>query len=489
MAREASKQLREKRAQIIAKPGRRRSIPFPGCTEGKQDTEVRGPRDTVQHGPSLMSNEVDVNDVVGVSEQSFDEMEDFYKELHDFEDDVPSEVNINMQDFERELGDSENDDPSMVDSDFDTYIDSFTDYNFETDVEGSGSSMTEPDEYDLEMAKAEEDGLFNRTVDQQVEPSLEYLNASVFNLVGTVDGDRQKKREWESESSPEFPTIAHVPGDADRNGKRRKLEIGTKSSEVPPPGLRKKANKARGGKLDACNLFCRSSCLAAVFQAAIAVGALDSPSENSSEAQELDALDMELLGEESSTSQPQSSVNEDFKAGIAEALYPTVGHEDLRVANAAANLLDIHQGNSNVSVLDSADRETLKDAFGKSDELQPSVLAEEKPSPFEAILETTRSSDHYMIKKRPTAGNGYKIKRYDKPIGPSREFRSFFATRRLRKDVLLKDQALWNEEDEAFILSGQKIAEPGSKLGAEFVAKYLLDVCDTASLSSSGTTH
>ena len=84
--------------------------------------------------------------------------------------------------------------------------------------------------------------------------------------------------------------------------------------------------------------------------------------EDNSIPPELDALDLELLGEEPSDS-------EDVKVVMAEASDPTSSHEDLRVANAAANLLEIHKGNSNVSELYSVDREALKEAFGESDQV------------------------------------------------------------------------------------------------------------------------
>ena len=430
---------------MIAKSRRRstrRAIPHPGCTKGKQDTPVRGPRETTQHGPSPLAQEVCVNDTGAVSEDEFREMEDFYGQLCDH------------------AGDYAN----LVDSEFDTYISQSTGEEAESDVDISGSSVAELDDYDIEMAKLEDEGLFGE------------LNVPV----NTEETGRQTKRNRETMFSPELPTVDR-PGQVDQNQKRRKLEIGTNSSHIPPSGQRKKAKKQRGGKLQPHNLFCRSSSLAAVFEAALAVGALEAQ-EDSSDASELDALDLELLGEGPSNSKhEQSSVNGDLKVVIGQVLYPLVSLDDLRVTKAATNLLEIHQGNSDALELEPADRKALREAFGTSDD------GEKKPLLFDAIPRTAKFSDRCEINKSLISNNGYKFKGYDTPTGPSEEFQSFFATRRLRKNILRQDKDSWNEEDTSFILSGKEIAEPGAKFGAEFVAKCLLDVSDTACLTPDGT--
>ena len=437
----------------------RRVIPLPGCTKGKQDTPIRGPRETTQHGPSPLSHQVDVNDMGAVSEDEFTEMEEFYSQLCD------------------RAGDYAN----MVDSDLDTYISESTGGEAESDVDISGSPVSEPDDYDIEMAKLEDEGLFRELNAGGQTPDLR-----TSNPVNAEEAVRQTKRNGESIFSPELPTVDR-PGQVDHNQKRRKLEIGTNSSHVPPSGQRKKAKKQRGGKLQPHNLFCRSSSLAAVFEAALAVGALEAQ-EDSSHASGLDALDLELLGEEPSNSKHElSSVNEDLKVVIGQVLYPLVSPDDLRVAKAAANLLDIHQGNSTALELEPTDRKALREAFGTSDDLQPSGLGEEKPSLFDAIPRTAKFSNRCKINKSLMINNGYKFKGYDTPTGPSEEFQSFFTTRRLRKNILRQDKDSWNEEDTSFVLSGKEIAEPGAKFGAEFVAKCLLDVSDTACLTPDET--
>ena len=442
-AQEASKILRNQRSRMVVALSRmpdsskRPTIPLPGRTKGKQNTAIRGPRVTVQPAPSPLSYKVDANDIEIVSEEDSEDMLAFYRKLC-------------------ELGGNET---NVVDSDHNTYIGGSTDNEVEADVEVTGSSMEEPDDYDIEMAKAFEE---------------QNSGLPISSPVNAEQSGRQMKRERETDLSP---------GQVGQNEKRRKLDIDTDSSQVSRSGLRKKVRKGRSGSLQPHNLFYRSSTLAAVFQAALAVGTLEAPQEDTSDASRLTALDLELLGEEPSDSeQEESSVSEDPVVVIGEGLYPLVSHDDLRVAYAAANLIEIHQGNSDVLELEPADREALKKAFGASDDSQSSVPGAEMPSPFVAIPRTARFSDRCSINRSFATDNGYKIKRHDKPTGPSGNFKSFFATRRLRKNILRQNEESWNEEDTSFVLSGKEIEEPGADFGAEFVAKCLLDVSDISSL-------
>ena len=54
---------------------------------------------------------------------------------------------------------------------------------------------------------------------------------------------------------------------------------------------------------------------------------------------------------------------DDLKVILGEALYPLVSHEDIRVAKAAADLLEI-RSNSDSLGLGPAEREALLTAFG-----------------------------------------------------------------------------------------------------------------------------
>ncbi len=337
-------------------------------------------------------------------------------------------------------------------SNHDIYIDG----EVEFEMESTDSTTEELDDYDIEMAKAEE----NLRSKELAEGDTERTPIS-FSPVNQEKPERltKRKREADSHESPD----SDLSGDFDRDEKRRKLERGTNSSQ--PSGLRKEERKEKGGRLSPHDLFCQSSTLAAVFQAVL---------EDNSVPPELDALDLELLGEEPSDS-------EDVKVVITEALDPMIGHDDLRVATAAANLVNIHQGNSNASDLNSVDREALKNALGESDEVQPPLGTVEAPSLFVEIPRTVRMSKRCAINQSLMCEQEHTFKRHDKRIGPSDDFRSFFATRRLRRDLLLRDASLWDDEDLAFIISRREIAQIPARLGAEFVAKNLLDVSGAAS--------
>ena len=382
-----------------------------------------------------------------------------------------------MEDFFNEFCNNGDEDASMVDFDDDTYINWSVDQEGESDVEATGSSETEPDDYEIEMAKAEEEQRLNERSEEQIEPAPETTDLEIPGFVAINTEVKQRKRERESECSP-------LPGQDDHNDKRIKLEIDTDSSPSPTRTQRKKT-KYQPGQIQAHELFCRSSSLAAIFEAAIAVGAQRASQEDSSDAPPLDALDLELLGEEPNGSQQtSSSLCEDSKMFICETMFPVVSQDDLRVANAGGNLLGIHLGNSEVSELGSADREALGKALGNSAELQPQRDADEEQSGFTAIPRTAtrsgRSTRHRELHKK----YGYSIKRDEKPTKPSRDFQSFFATRRLRQDILRKDAGSCSAADKAFVMSGKLIEEPGPKFGAEFVAKCLLDVSITPSLTS-----
>ena len=438
VAREASKVLSERRAKIAASikmtpPSRRRCVPDPGSTRGKQNTSVQEPRQKFEHEPSMLSREVYEHEIEDVSKDDSEDMDDLWKELCDF-------------------GDRSTD---MVDSDPNKYIDPSKDEEAESNVEVNSTPTAELDDYDVEMARAFE---------EQAEPA--------------------SKRNWESTLTPEIYT-AELSGHVDQDGKRRKVVIEPKSSQLPSPVIRKKARKYQSGKLQPTNLWIRSGSLAAVFEAALATEALKAQQEDSFATSEKAALGIDLLGEEPrSPEQTHASVQEDLTLTMAETLYMTGSVDDLRVAEAAAILQDIHRGGTSVFELDSTDRDALGRAFGTSDDLQPSMHGAEPPA-FDVIPRTAKFSDHFETTKSLIRGSG-KFTRYGKPTKPSEKFQSFFATRRLRKNVLRQDKKSWSDEDQAFVLSGKTIEEPGAELGAEFVAKSLLDVSNTVPLMPSG---
>lgn len=341
-----------------------------------------------------------------------------------------------------------------------------------SEVEVTNSAMEDPDNYDIEMTKAQEEQGYNELFEEESEPTFHIPDPSSFNWT---------KRKRETVPSLQTPTF-DLPGDVNHDGKRRKLDIGTNTSQVSSPRLRKKGRKDQRGKFKPYKPFSRGNTLDSVFQAIEAVKAFEMPQEEGSDAPELDSLET------------QPSVSQDLRVHIAGSLYPTVGQDDIRIVNAAANFLDIHQGDfdvlelgSTVSELGSTDRKGLKEAFGNSTESQLSGHTEKEPSPFVTFPRTKRFSDRCIINKSLMRCNLYKFKRNGKPIGPSKNFKCFFMARRQRKSLLRKGEASWDIEDASFIQSGQDIAEPSARLGAEFVAKSLLDVSDIASLTLIGT--
>ena len=92
MAYEASKHLHRTRSEII-KSGS--SIPSPGLTKGKQNTKIGGPRRTTQHGPTPLSHEVDLSDTGLISEEDFEEMQCFYRDICNLEDEDADRVGTN----------------------------------------------------------------------------------------------------------------------------------------------------------------------------------------------------------------------------------------------------------------------------------------------------------------------------------------------------------------------------------------------------------
>lgn len=443
-------------------------IPLPGSTKGKQNTTVRGPRKNYERVETALRNEV----------KDYTEMDNFFGELCDVNggDNTKSDcqTNINIGDSDQKVG---------------------------SELEVTNSSREEPDDFDIEMAKAEEEGVLGEQAEQTFQiPGLPIFNpgntegagrqtkrkrestisldSPTFDLPGDLDHDqkrralagqwnspvgeegrdRQTKRKRESGISAESPGF-DLPGEIDHDQKRKKLKTGTKSSQAPPAGPQDKGSEKANAELGPCDLFCLGTTVGDVFQAMKAVGGLENPQE--------DSTDVKLI--------------------IAGVLYPTEGQHDIRVAKAAANL-EIDQGASNVPGLDPADRDALKEVFGEPDKLQPSEDKEKEPSAFVTFPRKVKYHERYSVNKSLLRQHRYTnmFKRVKKPTQPSEKFLSFFATRRQREVLLHKGEDLWDEEDASFIRSGEEIAEPGARLGAEFVAKRLLEVRDLTSLSPNG---
>ena len=131
--------------------------------------------------------------------------------------------------------------------------------------------------------------------------------------------------------------------------------------------------------------------------------------------------------------------------------------------------------------LASFDQEASKEALNIINTPQLSVKVEEKEEDcFVSFERTARISELSAVNKSRIRSQGREFKKHEKPIGPSKEFQKFLATRRQRKELLLKGENMWDEEDASFMQSGKQFAEPGAGLGAEFVAKRLLTVRDAA---------
>ncbi|CAD6563700.1 MAG: hypothetical protein ASARMPREDX12_000021 [Alectoria sarmentosa] len=478
-AREASKVLENQRSEWVASGIPSKFIPLPGWVRGKQTTRVRGPRVVRELKTSPLSNEVVMEDSRAILEADYSEMQEFWRDLCDFGGN----------------GDTKTGDPND-----DIYRGGFDNEAIGSALEFTNSNMESLDDYDIEMAKAEE-GLFGEQPEQTLQipgqPTFNSVNnkepgrqtkrkrdsrtfseSYMFDLPGEVDHDDKRrppaeqwnlspisragrdrqtnstKRKRESTFSPQSP-ILDLPGDSDHEEKRRKLEEGETSFQAPPASPQSKGSRKGKGKLTPLDLFCQGTIVSNVFQAMEAVSALETPQEDSSDAREADA--------------PNS------KQIIAEALYPKRGEDEIRVTKAAAILLEVHQDSSSLYELDPADREALKEVFGSSDKLQPSVHTKEEPLPFVTMIRTATPSERSYVNKSLMRRHSHSFQFDDKPTEPSEKFRSFFATPRRREALLLQGEESWNEADASFIRTGKKIAEPGARLGAECVAKRLLD--------------
>lgn len=372
MKQEASKFLRKQRDSIKARDTKRsRSIQLPNCPKGKHDPtdgEPRANADAIdEEDDETLYNYLCETFDDDPSKSVFDE--DFTRSTME-EQSIPSSGEpISDLASLKELGRTmkRKSGLSLEPMTYDT-----SDYvehghkRRKLEKKSPGPSMEELDDYEIEMAKAMEEEL-SQDLHEQEQRTGEILSEPCH----TNEISKQTKRKRESMSSLEPSTddsSDHVDGDS----KRTKLEMGTQSVQVSSSGPPKMTRREGPSKLELDHLFCRSSSLAAVCEAAATVGAFkSSQADSSADSSGLSALDLELLGDESNDSEQkktQSSIKEDLKLILGEVLYPLVSHEDLRVAKAAAKLLEIRQSSSNASELDPADQEALIRAFGASGE-------------------------------------------------------------------------------------------------------------------------
>lgn len=179
--REARKHLFQERDTIAADP-KCKFIPVPGSVRNKQNTRVHGPEEIRQATPSPLFNEVDTND--------HEEMEKYWEELFG----------------------SENGDSDVVGTDHDMHMGGSIFEQVGSNVEVND----EPDDYDIEMAKAEEMGLFG----EESKPALQTSSLPLSNSVEREEPERQTKRKRERATSPDSPPF-DLPPDLDHNEKRR----------------------------------------------------------------------------------------------------------------------------------------------------------------------------------------------------------------------------------------------------------------------------
>ena len=251
MAQEASENLRLKRDNLITICKETRHIALPGETTGEQTPRDGSIPEPFQYIPSQLSTEI-------------------------YGDDLVPEV-----------------------CDFSTpYI------HTETDV--VDATIEEPDDYDIEVAKAMEAMLSREQSQEHTEPVFQIPGLICFNPVSEEKLLQQAKRKRESVLSPQEPSVDESDT-VQPSEKRRKVE-------VSPPEGSKKGRKDRRGKVGPSRLFRESGSLALVFQATFGVGSTQTLEEGSCDAPELTGLDYELLGGDSSDSiQAQSSVTQDLE--------------------------------------------------------------------------------------------------------------------------------------------------------------------------------
>ena len=338
--REASTFLCEQR-DLIEALDPTRVIQAPSCTNGKHDSEVDGPRaDATNHESTNRSylddvneedDEADYDELCGkfdddTNKPVFDEefTRSYMRDLHKYtpSSGEPTSDLVSTKEVGSKMKRKFKSAMSLVPMTNDPSDDVDRDRKRrKLEKEVPGSSMEEPDEYDIEMEKAMNEMLSNDLHERQ-----QCTSKVVSKPVDTEEISKQTKRKRES-TDPLEPPTEDLSDHVDRDLKRRKLDV--------------------------------------------AVGAVEPPQVGSSNATGLDSIDLELLGEgeegnESEQKHERSSVNEDLKLVSGIVLYPLASHADLQIAKAAASLIDIRRSNTNVTVLEPANREAVPKALGAS---------------------------------------------------------------------------------------------------------------------------
>ena len=320
MAQAASKFLREQR-NLMRVHHHTRLIQVPSCPKGKHDSAVDGSRTARQKAlhatnnePTKQSSKFNLEDI---DEENDEDMQEYYSYLCDTFDDDPSKT-VFDDEFTRFFMDEPGYETEVVKAEEDrkkkkrklksalslepitNEPSDYMDHDLKRrklEKEVPGSLVEELDDYDIEMAKAMDEILSNDLHEQ------EHCTGEVISKsVDTEEISKQTKRKRESASSSEPPT-EDVSDHADRDSKRRKLEIGTESFQVSPPGQPKRTRREGPSKLEPNHRICQSPSLAAVSEATVAVGALGLPQMGSSNSSGLDAVDLELFGEGGSDSE------------------------------------------------------------------------------------------------------------------------------------------------------------------------------------------
>ena len=414
----ATKHLHDKRWKMIRLFERRsekgkssKSIPLPREVIDKQVNVARQPRRVFKHRPSPLSAKAamnklgtglvaDVKETFGETSEeieaeaetrkpktalftSIDEVENFRKRLNDIDNgkilkDNKKTAEANKR-WEVAMARTEESRKTAKPSQ-------------EKAVRFAAPVVTELRYYKAEDDESEEDEFEDESEDESGEDTDD------FTIEDSDDVEMDDESEEDVEGDPPtsyMPNLkrkreSEVPHESpDQSEKRKKQRTATSSSQVQTARRWKNLGPYKEGKTALHHFFCRSSSLAAVFQAAIEVEAIETPQESpadalelnsfeleiveeieepqdsSVDAPELDEIDRMLLGEQpSDPDRKQPSSDEDFGILVGEVLWPGVSPTDIRIASAGAKLLNIHGRNSE---LDWANRQALKKAFGDSD--------------------------------------------------------------------------------------------------------------------------
>ena len=271
MTQAASKVLCEQRNSIRVRK-HARFIQVPIAPKVKHDPSVDGPRAAGQKArhatnnePTKQSSKFNSEDI---DEKNGEDMNEYYSWLCNKFDDDPSKP-VFDEEFTRSSMDEFGYDTEVNEPDYDTEVDEpgydtgvveaeqdsrkkkrkldsalslepmtnepsdHTDHDpkrRKLEKEVPGSWVEEPDEYDIEMAKAM-DEMISNDLHEQEHRTGEVISTSV----DTEEIRKQTKRKRESTYSSE-PPPEDLSDHVDRDSKRRKLEVGAESFQISPSG-------------------------------------------------------------------------------------------------------------------------------------------------------------------------------------------------------------------------------------------------------------